>query len=122
MPAVCDASDQDHPENWTFQLFWSWKGPPYGRDFRSPEDRLRYLQEQLSPFCEPWRTAVLALEPDDAIPVDVGAQFSPDKANWDNHGGRLSLAGDAAHAMMPREDADPFQAVETDLLQTGDKA
>jgi 2-polyprenyl-6-methoxyphenol hydroxylase-like FAD-dependent oxidoreductase len=44
---------------------------------------------------------VLALKDDEIVPVDRGAQFSPFR--WDNRDGRITLAGDAAHAMLPRK-------------------
>ena len=43
----------------------------------------------------------MALKDDEVVPVDAGAQFSP--YHWDNRGGRITLAGDAAHAMLPRK-------------------
>jgi 2-polyprenyl-6-methoxyphenol hydroxylase-like FAD-dependent oxidoreductase len=35
------------------------------------------------------------------IPVDYGQQWAPDMP-WDNYKGAVTLAGDAAHSMLPR--------------------
>lgn len=99
--AVVDASDKEHPENWKFQVYYGWKGRPYAADFKTEQDRLHFFRQNVSRFCEPWRTAVLALPEDEIIPVDPGAQFSP--YHWDNRSGRVTLAGDAAHSMLPRK-------------------
>lgn len=57
----------------------------------------------MSQFCEPFRTAFLALSDDalEQVPVFPGAQWAP-TMKWDNHGGKLTLAGDSAHSMLPR--------------------
>ncbi len=104
---MVDASDKEHPENWTFQVYMSWKGPPYADELNTPQERLHFFREHLSRFCEPWRTAGLALKEDEIVHVDRGAQFSP--YHWDSKAGRVTLAGDAAHAMLPRKSS-PFFA------------
>lgn len=64
--------------------------------------RVKYYKSFVSSFCEPFRTAGLKLGDDDSIPIYPGQQWSPDMP-WDNHGGRVTLAGDAAHSMVPRK-------------------
>ncbi|KAJ9608059.1 hypothetical protein H2200_007047 [Cladophialophora chaetospira] len=97
--AVIDASDKQQPENWKFQVYCSWKGPPFASDFNTLQERLHFFQDRLSRFCEPWRTAGLALKADEVVHVDSGAQFAP--YPWNNKDGKVTLAGDAAHAMLP---------------------
>ena len=52
-------------------------------------------------MCEPFRTAGLKLGEGEVVPVYAGQQWAPDMA-WDNHEGKVTLAGDAAHSMVPR--------------------
>ncbi|KAK6380699.1 hypothetical protein LTS17_004899 [Exophiala oligosperma] len=97
--AVVDASDKDCPENWYFQTYFAWWGPPYAEDLQDPRERLRYYKERASKLCEPFCSAALALGDDEVVPVDAGQQWAP--FQWDNRGGRATLAGDAAHSMLP---------------------
>lgn len=64
--------------------------------------RVQYYKSFISSFCEPFRTAGLKLGDNDSIPIYPGQQWSPDMP-WDNYGGRVTLAGDAAHSMVPRK-------------------
>lgn len=98
---VVDASDKDCPENWYFQTYFAWWGPPYAEDLQDPRERLRYYKERASKLCEPFCSAALALGDDEVVPVDAGQQWAP--FQWDNRGGRATLAGDAAHSMLPRK-------------------
>jgi len=43
----------------------------------------------------------MALPDDDVVPVDAGRQWAP--RPWNNQAGRVTLAGDAAHSMLPRK-------------------
>lgn len=64
--------------------------------------RVKYYKSFVSSFCEPFHTAGLKLSDEDSIPIYPGQQWSPDMP-WDNRGGRVTLAGDAAHSMVPRK-------------------
>ena len=52
-------------------------------------------------MCEPFRTAGVALPEDEILPIDQSQQWAP--IEWDNQRGTVTLAGDAAHSMLPRE-------------------
>ena len=65
----------------------------------SNASRLAEFKRRASCWTEPWRTAGLHVKDDTTIPQDVLAYWEP--VPWDNHGGRLTIAGDAAHPMMP---------------------
>lgn len=91
------------PTAWKFQNYLGWWGPPYAGDLADPKDRIVFYRSWMSAMCEPFRTAGLSrLEDDDILPVYRGQQWGPSMA-WDNHGGRVTLAGDAAHSMLPRK-------------------
>lgn len=50
-------------------------------------------------FSDPWRSAVFATKEDTHIPQDHLSWWEP--IPWNNHCGKVTLAGDAAHPMMP---------------------
>lgn len=54
-----------------------------------------------SKMCEPFRTAGVALPEDEILPIDPSQQWAP--IEWDNRRGTVTLAGDAAHSMLPRK-------------------
>ena len=98
--AVLDVSDDETPETWKFQNFTCWKGPPTLEDLREPAERMRFFKSRAGEFCDPWRTAGLEVNDDVVLPVDPGLNWTPPP--WDNHGGKVTIAGDAAHSMLPR--------------------
>ncbi|KKA18111.1 FAD binding domain-containing protein [Rasamsonia emersonii CBS 393.64] len=64
--------------------------------------RLKQLKSFAKNFSDPWRSACEWIEDDDYPVWYMGlSDFDPgaDGHRWDNHGGRVTLAGDAAHAM-----------------------
>jgi len=77
----------------------SWAGPPSAKDLEDPAARVKFWKEKAENFCEPFRTAVLNIDDAAVPPIDALKQWAP--RDWDNRGGRLTLAGDAAHCMVP---------------------
>ena len=63
---------------------------------------MSFYRSWVSSFCEPFRTGGLKLTDGDVVPVYPGQQWAPTMA-WDNYGGKITLAGDAAHSMVPRK-------------------
>lgn len=93
-----DVADPNDPTTWVFQHFpsiWSADEPP-----PTSAGRLAHVKKFAEPFCEPFRSASLWLPDDTYIPNDSIKHWETPVA-WDNHGGRITLAGDAAHAMSP---------------------
>lgn len=66
--------------------------------------RLRQLQEMAEMFSEPWKSAFAWLKDDQKVWYAPLTQWDPSLPEhaWDNHGGRVTLAGDAAHPMTFR--------------------
>ena len=67
-------------------------------------------------FCEPFQTASLAIDDKVILPLDQGSQWKP--IWWDNLGGKVTLAGDAAHSMLPRKLS--LLPTHLDILKAGD--
>jgi len=61
---------------------------------------LKCLQSRAETYCEPWRSALLRMKEGTHVPHDRAATWENITA-WDNKGGRVTLAGDAAHPVMP---------------------
>lgn len=68
---------------------------------------MRFVKERMTKFCDPFKTGFLAIPDDEILPIYAGHQWAP-TMEWDNHSGRVTLAGDAAHSMLPRT---PYQYI-----------
>ncbi|KAK4893287.1 hypothetical protein LTR27_008410 [Elasticomyces elasticus] len=111
---ILDASDKDNPENWALQVHHAWWGPPFAAELSDPKARLQFFKDRSSRVCEPFSTAAAALPDDTIIPVDAGQQWSP--IPWNNRGGMVTIAGDAAHSMLPSKE--PIQTYFISVSQT----
>ncbi|PKY04950.1 FAD binding domain-containing protein [Aspergillus campestris IBT 28561] len=99
-----DVEDPDKPETWTFFFYISWNCTLEEQDATTDwtnSQRLQQVKEFSKCFTDPWRSA-FEWVPDDQQVWYMGlTDFDPRASGhrWDNHGGRVTLAGDAAHAM-----------------------
>lgn len=96
-----DIPDPDDATTWRFQNYIGWWGPPYAQDLQDPDTRMEFYRSWTSSLCEPFRTGALKLAEGEVVPVYSGQQWAPTMV-WDNYGGQITLAGDAAHSMVPR--------------------
>lgn len=98
---VHDAEDPDCPENWTFFHYISYRTTD-DQDKWSNEQLIKHQKSLAERFCEPFRSVVEWMEDDEAnvwhTKIMHWDPSLPEHA-WDNHNGRVTLAGDAAHPM-----------------------
>jgi 2-polyprenyl-6-methoxyphenol hydroxylase-like FAD-dependent oxidoreductase len=66
----------------------------------SDAERLAQVKEKAKVLPEPFRSANLWMPDDTRVTYDRIGYWIP--IPWDNHGGRATLCGDAAHPMTPR--------------------
>ncbi|KAM3511874.1 hypothetical protein MY11210_004492 [Beauveria gryllotalpidicola] len=86
-------------EAYKFQVIQSWLAKtPADEVPASDADRVADMQRRAAEFHPTLRDVVRKLTPDDAEVAEILLQDWPCQ-QWDNRGGRVSLAGDAAHAM-----------------------
>jgi 2-polyprenyl-6-methoxyphenol hydroxylase-like FAD-dependent oxidoreductase len=90
------------PATWTFQILQSWldTSVPASFDLSTPAGRMSLFKARAATYAEPWRSVGLAIAPETSLPLDRGTYWSA-PARWDNRGGCMTLAGDAAHPMTP---------------------
>jgi 2-polyprenyl-6-methoxyphenol hydroxylase-like FAD-dependent oxidoreductase len=87
----------DHPETWVFYLAMAWNGNP--DHTLSYSERLALIKERAKGLEEPARSAFMWIPDDTQVhKADISYWVSQP---WDNHDGRMSLVGDAAHPMPP---------------------
>lgn len=99
-----DVHDPDHPETWTFFFYISWHSPFEEQEKTAHWDnkqRLQQVKALSKVFTDPWRSAFDWLPDDHQVWYMGLSDFDPGvgQHRWDNHGGRVTMAGDAAHAM-----------------------
>jgi 2-polyprenyl-6-methoxyphenol hydroxylase-like FAD-dependent oxidoreductase len=99
-----DVPDPSRPETWTFFFYISWPSSIQEQDKTAGwtnAQRLKQLKSFGKEFSDPWRSACQWVPDNHQVWYMGLSDFDPsaDGHRWDNHGGRVTLAGDAAHAM-----------------------
>ncbi|KAH7068567.1 hypothetical protein FB567DRAFT_541303 [Paraphoma chrysanthemicola] len=99
-----DAADADDPSSWTFFFYISWGSSLEEQEATknwTDAQRLAQQKELAKKFCDPWKSAY-EWTPDDAPVWYMGlTSWDPGREGhqWDNHGGLVTLVGDACHPM-----------------------
>ena len=93
---LLDKPDLERPETWVFYILVTW--PIASReDEENTDNRLERLRAHMEGWADPYKSVVEWLSDDIAIGADQLRIWHPKE--WDNKGGRATLAGDAAHSM-----------------------
>lgn len=103
---LLDAPSQDRPEDWRFTFYISWRLPVEEQEAEaavlSVRERLAQARERSQVFADPIRSCFAWLDDDhDKVYWTRNMNWDPSLPEhaWDNQGGLVTLAGDAAHAM-----------------------
>ena len=98
-----DIPDPEKPETWKFFFYISWMSSIEEQEATADWDnarRLRQVKSIAERFTDPWKTAFASLPDDHQVWHMNFRDWDPAQAErWDNHQGRVTLAGDAAHTM-----------------------
>jgi 2-polyprenyl-6-methoxyphenol hydroxylase-like FAD-dependent oxidoreductase len=94
---VSDVPDLNDPTTWEFYIAHSTLGTPLPS--RDPVEVLQVLKEKGKAFGEPFRSVILNIPEDTKMYNQKLSYWIP--TQWDNHDGRVTMAGDAAHPMPP---------------------
>ncbi|KAF2399756.1 FAD/NAD(P)-binding domain-containing protein [Trichodelitschia bisporula] len=93
---ILDKPDLEKPEGWVFYILATW--PIQGEeDETNAENRLERLRAKMGGWADPYKSVVEWL--DDGVQIGRDALRIWHPVPWENFGGRVSLAGDAAHSM-----------------------
>jgi 2-polyprenyl-6-methoxyphenol hydroxylase-like FAD-dependent oxidoreductase len=82
------------PETFVYYLLTTWPIKTE-EDKENTNNRMERLRAKAEGWADPYKGVVDALPDDIEIPRDQLRIWHPKP--WDNHGGRVTLAGDAAH-------------------------
>ncbi|OCK82076.1 FAD/NAD(P)-binding domain-containing protein [Lepidopterella palustris CBS 459.81] len=99
-----DAAEADDPASWTFFFYISWRYSLEEQDATADwtdAQRLQQVKELSKSFTDPWKSA-FEWTPDDNPVWYLGlTDWDPglEGHRWDNHGGRVTMVGDAVHPM-----------------------
>lgn len=101
---IQDASDASSPESWIFFFYISYNQTlAEQEDMRTwPQAKLMaHIKEMAKSHADPWKSAFAWLADDHPLWFMGLTDWDPAAPEhvWDNHGGRLTIAGDAAHTM-----------------------
>ncbi|KAL8722449.1 MAG: hypothetical protein Q9225_001071 [Loekoesia sp. 1 TL-2023] len=99
-------NSRDDPDTYECQILLSWPWREGYRGMRNPlnipstnESRVKLMKELADGWANPFYECVMNIPPDAEVKAIALEDFVPRPSLWDNRGGRVTLMGDAAHAM-----------------------
>ncbi|KAL9012794.1 MAG: hypothetical protein Q9173_002469 [Seirophora scorigena] len=97
---------RDDPDTYECQILVSWPWREGFRGMQKPldipdanEERVRLMKELVDGWTNPFHECVMHIPADAEIKAIALEDFVPRHGMWDNRDGRVTLMGDAAHAM-----------------------
>lgn len=108
VPTAAQQAASTDPLSVTCQVLTSWPYKSGFLDRSEPSEvptgdveRLAWMKKISSTWIEPFREIVQGIPDDRNLHVQAISleDWPPQKGAWDNHGGTVTLIGDAAHAM-----------------------
>lgn len=99
--AIQDVPDPDKPETWVYQLQCTWKKTTEANLDDAEVGSLERHWQRAESFGEPFKSANLWVPEGTKLNINKISYWIPEK--WDTRGGRVLLAGDAAHPMTFRK-------------------
>lgn len=104
---VLDMPEERDPSTWTFQILSTWPIKSV-EDHDNEIDRLQRLKAHAKRdgWAEPYKSAIDWIPEDTEVLRDQLKNWNT--IPWDNQAGRVTLCGDAAHAMTFREFLSPL--------------
>ncbi|KAF2163171.1 hypothetical protein M409DRAFT_26614 [Zasmidium cellare ATCC 36951] len=96
--SVQEVPEPDKPEDWTFQLQWTWKmGPDTTSLAKLDLEKLRAEAE--ASFADPFKTAWTKIPSSTRVSANRISTWPPQAVPADLFQGKVALLGDAAHPM-----------------------
>lgn len=94
--AVEDTFGSDDEEKWAFNITRIWRGESPKVEGKAAVDIIKSNTET---FCEPFKTATANIPDNSPTFVRELTYWRPEE--WEVGNGRVTLAGDAVHPMLP---------------------
>lgn len=94
---VIDAGPTNDPSKWRFSYLRIWND--HVARSMSGKEALHKFKQMCESFCEPYRSAAEWIPEESACNIDRLKYWVP--VPWNDPSRRVTLAGDAAHALLP---------------------